>query len=958
MSNLGTAYVSVMPSMKGFGAAIESGMSGIDTTSAGNKMGEKAASGFAGGMAKNGIVMGAASAMATKAFDAVASSADRAISRVDTMQNFPKVMNNLGISSDEASVAIGKISDGLDGLPTALDEGVAAVQRFTSFNGDVQKSTDMFLAVNDAILAGGASSQLQASALEQLSQAYTKGKMDTMEWRTLQQAMPAQLKQVADAMGMTTEQLGDGLRQAEKADNFIRNVSMDEFIGEIMKLDKDGGEGLASFKQQAQDATTGIGTAMANLNTRVAKGVATLIDAVGQENISGAINTLSSGIGSIANDLAGDLKAATAFVKEHENELSNLVSTLTEFAPTAIRAYGAFKVFKGGKAVFTEISGGATAAISKIEAIGTSATAMGGKLEAAGIKGAGALTNMGGIATDVATIFGGMSLGATGLVAGVGIAIGALYAYNLAMWEAAGAAAGLTAEEQALVDGIHSASTQYGELTTRRDEQIGVINAESDTVRNLKDEYNGLIDANGQVIAGNEERAGQIIGELASAMGVEEEEIYNLIDSYGQLGEAADDAILKMRGQKLLEANAESYADAAATINDAAQAVASSNELMDTAAARNAEHQQEYSERVQFAMDTLSGSAPEALSYAATSYGDLAYAADSSAAAVSDAAKAHADAMDLYISKASEIENYEGLSAALDSGDADRIEEWSARVQYGVESAANGTRESLQKQVDTFQSSYDSMAAAVEAGDSSMEDDLASLGIALNAARGELEKYDATQLHDKVAEANVDDGQLIIAQDHVYEWNGSELVDLGSVADVDESGLLKAQDDVLVWNGTTLSDKSAYVSVSGFDAINSIISAWENWTPSLKTAMVNTLRFGQDAQGGFFDLHASGGFITDGPISLGRDARGVTHIAGEDGREWVMRHADGTTSIVPIENKKYLTPYAATIAQMLGGTMGRATVVNLNLNYDASDDADALARGVANRLQVLLNTEG
>ena len=135
------------------------------------------------------------------AMNQINSSLDGAISRLDTLNNFPKVMSNLGIGAEDADKSIKKLSDKLAGLPTTLDEGAMAVQRFTSANGDIEKSTDLFLALNNAILAGGASSEIQSSALEQLSQSYAKGKPDMMEWRTAMTAMPAQLKQVATAMG-------------------------------------------------------------------------------------------------------------------------------------------------------------------------------------------------------------------------------------------------------------------------------------------------------------------------------------------------------------------------------------------------------------------------------------------------------------------------------------------------------------------------------------------------------------------------------------------------------------------------------------------------------------------------------------------------------------------------------------------------------------------------------------
>lgn len=117
-----------------------------------------------------------------------------AIDRLDTMNNYPKVMSNLGIGEQQANASIKTLSENLKGLPTTLNDAVSSVQNFTSVNGNVSKSTQMFLALNNAILAGGGSTQVQQSALEQLSQSYAKGKPDMMEWRSAMTAMPAQMK--------------------------------------------------------------------------------------------------------------------------------------------------------------------------------------------------------------------------------------------------------------------------------------------------------------------------------------------------------------------------------------------------------------------------------------------------------------------------------------------------------------------------------------------------------------------------------------------------------------------------------------------------------------------------------------------------------------------------------------------------------------------------------------------
>ena len=46
-----------------------------------------------------------------KAFNLITSNMDSAIKRIDTLNNFPKVMSNLGISSEDSTKAIKKLSD-------------------------------------------------------------------------------------------------------------------------------------------------------------------------------------------------------------------------------------------------------------------------------------------------------------------------------------------------------------------------------------------------------------------------------------------------------------------------------------------------------------------------------------------------------------------------------------------------------------------------------------------------------------------------------------------------------------------------------------------------------------------------------------------------------------------------------------------------------------------------------
>ena len=232
-----------------------------------------------------GVVAGAAQALVTKGIDAISNSVSGAVSRLDTLNNFPKVMGNLGIGASDAQSQIKRMSDSLTGLPTTLDTAALAVQRLTSSNGDITKSTDIFLALNNAVLAGGAPMEMQTQATEQFAQAFAKGRPDMMEWRSMLSAMPAQLNQVATAMGLpSVDALGEKLRTGE--------ISMQQFSDKLIELNSNGPGGLPGFAEQAKNATGGIGTSMEVLKTSITRGLTGILDSIGTSNITGLIGGL------------------------------------------------------------------------------------------------------------------------------------------------------------------------------------------------------------------------------------------------------------------------------------------------------------------------------------------------------------------------------------------------------------------------------------------------------------------------------------------------------------------------------------------------------------------------------------------------------------------------------------------------------------------------------------------
>lgn len=282
----------------------------------------------------------------SKAFQIVSQNMGTAVKRFDTMKNFPNVMKNLGIGTAESNEAIKKLEKELQGLPTSLDQGAMAVQRFTSKNGDVKKSTDMFLGLNNALLAGGASSEVQASAMEQISQAYAKGKPDMVEWRSLLSAMPAQAKQLGMAFGMSSEELGEALRKGD--------ISMDDFMAKVMELNEKGVAGFESFSVQAKNATGGIQTSITNLKSRVAAGIAEMLGGVEKGLAKANLPSIAQIIDKLGTAIKNVLKAAVPYIVAFIGKLGEiyrwakknekLVKTLAKVVLVLVGALSAISV--------------------------------------------------------------------------------------------------------------------------------------------------------------------------------------------------------------------------------------------------------------------------------------------------------------------------------------------------------------------------------------------------------------------------------------------------------------------------------------------------------------------------------------------------------------------------------------------------------------------------------------
>jgi tape measure domain len=287
-----------------------------------------------------------------EAFQAVTSSVGDAVSRFDTLNNFPRIMQNLGYSAGEADAAITKLSDGIDGLPTALDDVAGTAQNLAPLVGGLDKATDTTLALNNAFLASGKSGADASRGMEQYTQMLSKGEVDLQSWKTLEETMPVALSQTAKALGITsgkTRELYDKMKSGE--------ISMDDFNQAIVTMSEEGGAGFKSFADQAKEASGGVATSWQNVKTAIAKGLEGVIKAIDTSLQNAGLGTLADNINKAKEGIATAFGTIASMMPTVIGIISGLATAFNNLKYGILAVVGVIAVYKTAMAISSIIHG-------------------------------------------------------------------------------------------------------------------------------------------------------------------------------------------------------------------------------------------------------------------------------------------------------------------------------------------------------------------------------------------------------------------------------------------------------------------------------------------------------------------------------------------------------------------------------------------------------------------------
>ena len=274
------------------------------------------------------------------------------------------------------------------------------------------------------------------------------------------------------------------------------------------------------------------------------------------------------------------------------------------------------------------------------------------------------------------------------------------------------------------------------EWEDRRNSATDNVDREYTYYQNLSDALENIVDKNGKIKEGYENRAKVITGELSEALGVEIDIVDGQIQEYDNLKSKIEEVMATKKANALLSANEESYIDAQQQLSAAGSEYAANLDNQ-----KSLERRLTKMQAAQSAFQNLNnyGGGTDAY-YAAvdrfvSSYGEMlgvtqsdiannstkvfqkiGKSIDETSRLLDDAKKDVKDNLDSVITYQSEIKNYEDMQEALASGDADAIAECNARLLNNLQTAETGTRESLQKQMDDAHNYWEDLKSKYDDG--------------------------------------------------------------------------------------------------------------------------------------------------------------------------------------------------------------------------------------------------
>lgn len=645
----------------------------------------------------------------------------------DMINGIEGIMNLAAASGEDLATTSDIVTDALTAMGySAGDAGrLADVMAAASSNANtnVAMMGQTFQYAAPIVGALGMNMEDTAVAIGLMANAGIKGEKAGTALRSILTRLSAPPKECADAM----EKLGISLTDSEG-----NMKSLDDVMKDLRK----SFDGLSETEQTSyakaiagQEAMSGL---LAVVNAAPAdfekltkavegsNGAAEDMAETMQDNLGGQITLLKSKVEGIMIKV---FEKASGSIKGAIDEISNVLdeidwdSVADAIGRLAQKAVDFFKwLIKNGDVIIETFKSIAKVALTvwAVNKVNTYAKAINGAITA--IKAFAVAMKAGETATTAASAAGGIFANLISPGGAIVLGIAAVIAVTATLislfHEEKESIKLLTEEQEASIQKSREMGAAYRELESSRKESMNNVRQEFGYYQELVDELDSIVDANGKVKEGYEDRAGFITTTLNEALGMEIKMTDGVIENYQKEREEINKLMETKKAQAMLNANEGAYTEALQKRTEATKTYADAqntlNELQDEFNAISGEYETTFKD-----LDSLMASGPDAAKALIEANQELYDTYWGLKNEIGGARGALKEAEDAYVGYNQVIKNYEGLSAAIISGDSAKIKTALADLEYGFITAENGTRDSLERQRRTLQSNYESLQEAI-----------------------------------------------------------------------------------------------------------------------------------------------------------------------------------------------------------------------------------------------------
>ena len=498
----------------------------------------------------------------------------------------------------------------------------------------------------------------------------------------------------------------------------------------------------------------------------------------------------------------------------------------------------------------------------------------------------------------------------------------------------------LTEAEKENKEKVEELKGAYDELSQRRQESVSVIEAQSGKEKELWKELQNITDENGKINEGYEVRAAFIVNELKNALGIEIDMVDGVIKDYRGLQQEINNLIEKKKAEATLNAYQESYTEAIVKQKGAREALFDATKNSETATqnyndalAKENELQSEYNRLMaEYASD---GTNDELRQQLYDLQDQLIMAGETTAGFKDHMIENNqtlADATAALEGYNSTIANYEGASAAIISGDQAKISESLDLLTNDFQTSETSTRESLEKQCETYKTKLAEARAAVKEGAPGITDEYVAELVRLELkSRQELAK-----IPEDAANSLTDATQSVKSKTGEMEISGTEfsgglaagiLSGVGKISDtaktLADAGVGAVEDTLEISSSSKVMEKVGEKTDAGLEGG---IDGGKGDVVDAMTDVANETEFAAEdglPQEAFSDIgkHITAGLtggITSGKSEVVKNVQRMCAEIITSAKTQLGIHSPSTVFayIGQMSGKGFITGWAGTVAEM------------------------------------------